>query len=409
MKIWLKYLIGIAIGLAAGVLFQSENAQFVEVLDFIVDIIIRGGRYILIPVMFFSISVACFKLRDEKMILKTGLWIIGVILVSTFTLTVLGLASALIFKLPRIPITTEKISDFPSLNVGNLIKNIFPYSGFETLINGAYLLPCFVFAGIAGAAAVFDKNNARISISLFDSLSRIFYNVMSFLTEILAIGIISIMTKWTIDFLAVAKTGAYNSLILMLTLNLLFISVVVYPLIIRFVCNDRKPYRVLYASLSSFFVAFFSGDTNLALALNLRNGKESLGIRRRCIAVTAPLLSIFARGGAALVQSVSFVLILRSYSSLGISFQDTMWIGMISFLLSFVLGEIPSGGPFIAVTLMCSMYGRGFESGFLLLKNAAPLLCAYAAGIDAITAVFGSYIVGVKTKAIVHQKLNKFI
>ena len=169
------------------------------------------------------------------------------------------------------------------------------------------------------------------------------------------------------------------------------------------------PYRVLYASICPFLVAFFSGDTNLALALNLRHGKESLGIKRRINAFSFPLFSIFGRGGAALIQAAGFVLILRSYSSLGIPVLDVLWIAGVSFLLSFALAEIPLGGPFAAITSMCLLYGRGFESGYLLLKNAVPVICAYAAGIDALTAMFGSYIIAVKTKMIHHQELRKFI
>ena len=58
---------------------------------------------------------------------------------------------------------------------------------------------------------------------------------------------------------------------------------------------------------------------------------------------------------------------------------------------------------------MCMLYGRGFESGYLLLKNVAPIICAYAAGIDALTSMFGSYIIAVKTKSIQHQEIKKFI
>ena len=175
------------------------------------------------------------------------------------------------------------------------------------------------------------------------------------------------------------------------------------------ILTDCIPYRVLYASICPFLVAFFSGDTNLALALNLRHGKESLGIKRRINAFSFPLFSIFGRGGAALIQAAGFVLILRSYSSLGIPVLDVLWIAGVSFLLSFALAEIPLGGPFAAITSMCLLYGRGFESGYLLLKNAVPVICAYAAGIDALTAMFGSYIIAVKTKMIHHQELRKFI
>ena len=409
MRIWLKYLIGIAIGLISALVFSPSTVQGQAALDFIVEIAVRFGRYALLPVLFFSVSISFFKLRDEKLLTKASAWTFGVIFSSSFALMLLGLVSALAIKLPRIPITTEKASEASSFAWQTLITKLFPFSGFESLMDGAYLLPCFIFAGLAGAGAASHKNASKAAVVLFDSLSKVFYIVLSFFIEIFAVGMIAVMCRWTIDFISAISSGVYNGLIIMLTADLLIVAFIIYPLILRFLCHEMHPYRVLYASICPFLVAFFSGDTNLALALNLRHGKESLGIKRRINAFSFPLFSIFGRGGAALVQAAGFVLILRSYSSLGIPVLDVLWIAGVSFLLSFALAEIPLGGPFAAITSMCILYGRGFESGYLLLKNAVPVICAYAAGIDSLTAMFGSYIIAVKTKMIHHQELRKFI
>lgn len=409
MKLWLKYLIGIGVGLILGIILPPSSIQSKAILDYIVDLVLRVGRYGLVPVLFFSVAISVFKLRDEKQLYKTSAWTIGVILASSLGLMLLGLISALIIKLPRIPITTEKINEVVPFSWSILFTKMFPYSGFEALIDGVCLLPCFVFAFLAGAGSASDVSSSKSAVSIFDSLSKVFYIVMSFFTEILAIGMIAVMFRWTIDFVGTVKTGVFNSLILMLFVLLILIGIVIYPLILRFFCHELHPYKVLYAGLCPFITAFFSGDTNLVLVLNLRHGKESLGLRRRVNAFAFPFFSIFGRGGAALVQTISFVLILRSYSSLGIPFGDVLWIGGISFILSFALAGIPLGGPFIAVTVMCNIYGRNFESGYLLLKNAAPIICAFAAGIDALTSIFGSYIVAVKTKTVHHQELRKYI
>ncbi|MCH5290547.1 MAG: dicarboxylate/amino acid:cation symporter [Treponema sp.] len=409
MKIWLKYLLGIALGIIAAFLIPAESAQAISLLDFIVDIVLRFGRYMLLPLMFFSVATAFFTLQEEHLLLKTSVWTFSVIVISSLALAVLGLVSALIIHLPRIPITIEKINDIPTLGVRPMLSMLFPYSGFSALLEGAYLLPCFVFAGLAGAGAASDKVASRPAITLFDSLSKVCYIVMSFFIELLAVGMVALMCRWTINFIVAFKAGVYLQLIIMLAVNLILVAFVFYPLVLYLLCHDQHPYRVLYASFCTFLAGFFSGDTNLTLVIAMRHGKESLGIRRRINAVTFPLFSIFARGGAALVETICFILILRSYSKLGISVSDTLWILIISFAISFILGQLPFGGPFVAIIAMCTMYGRGFESGYLLLKDAAPILCAFAAGLDALTAVFGSYIVAVKTRTIEHIELRKFI
>jgi Na+/H+-dicarboxylate symporter len=409
MKIWLKYLIGIVVGLILALVFPTETAQEQAAMNFVTELVVRFGRYTLLPVLFFSVAMSFFKLRDEKLLARTAAWTFGVIVASSFALMILGLASSLLVKLPRIPITTEKSNSPSDFSWQPLLTKLFPYSGFESLMDGIYIIPCFIFAGLAGAGSASDKNDSKAAVNFFDSASRVAYFVMSFFTEIFAVGMIAVMFRWTIDFAATIRTGVYNGLIFMLTADLVIVAFIIYPVVLKILCHDTHPFRILYASLCPFFVAFFSGDANLALSLNLRHGKESLGIRRRTNAFSFPMFSIFGRGGAAMVESIGFVLILRSYSSLGIPFADVIWIAFVSFALSFALAQIPVGSAFSALTVMCILYGRGFESGYLLLKAAAPVVCAYAAGIDCITAMFGSYIVAVKTKTIRHQEMRKFI
>ena len=80
-----------------------------------------------------------------------------------------------------------------------------------------------------------------------------------------------------------------------------------------------------------------------------------------------------------------------------------------SFVLSFVLGGIPAGAPYVLLTVLCTAYSRGFDTGYLLLRPVAPLFCSFAAAIDAASAMFGSYIVGVKTQRIEHIDIKHYI
>ncbi len=398
-----------AIGVAAYFIIPSGSAQARALVDFFFDFALRFGRFTLLPLLFFCVATACFKLNENKMVFKTGSWTFGLILLSSLALMLLGLFSSLIVHLPRIPITMEKTNTLTEFSIQGLLLQLFPYSGFEALLNGAFLLPCFIFAGLAGAGASSERAASKTAFSIFDSMSRVCYNVMSFVTEIFVIGMIAIMCKWTLEFVPVMSSPVFRPMIILLLVDLSLVAFVAYPLVLHFFCHEPHPYRVLYASLCPFLVAFFSGDANLSLQVNMRHGKDSLGIKRRINSVTFPLFSIFARGGDALVMAFSFVIILRSYSPLPINAFVVLWIALLSFLLSFALGSLSSGGAFIAITVMCSLYGRGLEPSYLLLKEVAPILTSFAAGFNAITAMFASYIVAVKTGMYQPKELKHFI
>lgn len=409
MKLWIKYLIGAALGAIIALVIPTENESVMSAIAFITEIVIRFGRYMVIPLVFFTAVIAFNRLRETKMLFKTGLWTGAVIAVSSLILTVVGLLSILLVKLPRIPITVEQVSEEAALGVGELVKSILPYSAFETLNNGSFVLAAFFFAMLIGTASTADQQLFKPVTQLADSLSKLMYNISIIFTEFLSVGMFTILCSWTIQFRRILASGVFTPLILMLLVDLILVAGVIYPLIIRYLCHDPHPYRILYASICPAVTAFFSGDTNLVLQLNMRHGKESLGVRRRINGVVQPLFSIFARGGSALVTAISFIVIWRSYSSLRIPFLDILWITAVSFGISFLLGGFPAGGAFVSISVLCLMYSRGFENGFLLLKPAAPIICSFAAAFDALTALFGSYIIAVKTKSVEHHGISHYI
>lgn len=411
MKVWIKYIIGIALGLIVALILPVDNAVMAGILSFLNDLVIHIGRYVVVPLIFCTTIVSFNKLRSSKLILKTGIWTFSIIIISSLLLTFVGILSILTVKLPRIPITVDTSTDTFVLGVKNMILSLFPFSAFNSILEGSFLLVGFLFAALIGweSAVNVESTIFKPVFTLADSLSKLFYNIAVFFTEAMSILCIVIMCCWTVSFKSIILSGIYTPMIIMFLVDLILIVGVIYPLIIRYLCHDPHPYRVLYASIAPALLSFISGDSNLVLPLTIRHAKESLGIRRRCGGFTFPLFSIFARGGSALVTTISFILIWRSYSSLSIPFTDVLWIFGVSFGLSFLLGGLPSGCAFILLTILCGKYARGFETSFLLLKPAALIICSFATLFDTITAMFGSYIVAVKTKMIEHHTIQHFI
>lgn len=400
MKLWLKYLIGAALGFAAALILPLDSLREAAALSFITDLIIRIGRYALLPLLFFSGIMAVYRMREDSLLLRASLWTGGTILASSVLLTALGFFSILLIRLPRIPITTERVTEIASVDLKGFFQEVFPYSAFEALQKGSFLLPAFVFALIIGFGCCMNHTNIKPVISLADGLSELFYNVSTVFTELFSAGIVFVMCSWTLQFKSVIKSGVFTPLIIMLCAQFIVLAGIVYPLVTRFVCRNGKPLKILRASIAPFFVALFSGDTNLALPVEIRLGKETLGIRQRVNGFAFPLFSIFARGGTALVSIICFVVIWRSYSTLNIEFFDMLAISLTAFALSFVMGNLPVGGTFMTLTVLCSMFGRGMETGYLLLRPAAAIIGSFAALIDAATAMFGCYIVANNTRTI---------
>lgn len=408
MKLWVKYLIGCGLGIVLAFLLPENNPAVAESLSFITNLIIRFASYLVLPLVFFTAIISVQRLRESHLILKTIFWSAFLIIASALVLTFISLVAILIVRLPRIPITAEKTASEVAFSFAQFFEKLFPPSAFETLVNGSFLFPSFLIACFLGGAAVSDENTFKPIIVLSDSLSKLLYNVSSAFIEFASIGMIAIMAKWFIEFRHIIFATTFLPLIIMLFALFIFVAFVVWPLAVFYLCHDSHPYRILYASLAPIIAAFVSGNANFVLPLALRCGKESLGIKRRINGISYPLFSFFGRSGSAIITALGFIVIWRSYVQ-DLPAGNIPWIFFMSILLSFFLSPFPSGGAFISLAFLCTLYGKGFENAELLLKPASVILCSFAASFDALEAMFASYIIAVKTKMIEHHAVKHFI
>ena len=409
MKIWIKYLAGILVGIAFALAAPQQNAEFTGIIQYLSGLAIQFGRYSLYPVLFFSFTIGVYELRESKTLFKLGAVTTIAIIISTILLTVTGLVTVLARNPSRIPIFVEGAGDVARMGIMESISQLFPSSAFEAFTNGLFILPLCIFGGFAGAGCAVDRNASKAALTLFDSLSRVAYSVMTFFVDIITVGMIALSVNWMIQYRAMIASKVFTDFIVLLVFDFLLIAFIIYPAIIRFVCGKVNPYRVLYGSTASILAAFFSGDANMTLPILLRHANESLGVRRRISSVTMPMFSIFGRGGTAMTITISFIVILKSYSSLGIAAGDMLWLMAIAIILSLLLGRFPSGGAYVALATVCALYGRGFEAGYLILKPAAFFICSIAAATDALTTIMGTYVIAKRWDMVNHRDLRFFI
>ena len=409
MKIWLKYLIGIALGVTFALVAGAENTLFVQASEFLSKTAIQFGRYALYPAVFFGFTLSIFELRENRSLFKLALITSLIICAAALLLSFIGLLSVIIHTPTRIPIFVESISDIQALGIKESLLQLLPSSSFEAVINGTYILPLCIFGGFAGAGCAVDKNIAKPTITLIDSLARVAYAVLVFFVDMLVFGMVAVSAYWVVRFHEILQTAVFADFVILLLIDLLIVALVIYPAILKIFCRDINPYRVLYASLAPMLAAFFSQDTHVALSVLLRHSNESLGVRRRISSVALPIFSIFGRAGSALVITVSFIVILKSYSSLPLNIQDMFWLMGIASLFSCLLGRFPAGGTYIALASVCSLYGRGFESGYLILRPTAFFIGSVSAAINALTAITGTYITAYRFNMTGRKDLRFFI
>jgi Na+/H+-dicarboxylate symporter len=404
MKIWIKLLVGSILGLILGALVP-ENQRLMEALVWLEQLALRIGRYAVIPMLVFFFFFSIYELHQDKLfwplVFKNFLIIISISVLMIFV----GVLATLVFSPARIPISTEEQLEVIKLDVPGNINELFPYNMFSVLAgDGIYLFPVCVFAFFLGMGLCYDRSYTKPVIALVDSLSHIFYHIATFFIEILGFIMIVLSCYWTIRFREVLRTDIFRDLILLLGILGAVLIFGIFPLLLYVLKPKKNPWAVLFGSLGSGIAAFFSGDINLSLPVLLNQTKENFGVRRRSNAVTLALFSTFCRAGSAMVAAVAFIVIFKSYSSLGITLVELLSVSFYALAISFLLARHPGNGAYTALAVLCLGYGKGFEAGYLILKPLAFYLIAVGTCLDVIIASFATYAIAQMSGLIVHKK-----
>jgi len=411
MKVWVKLLFGSIFGLAIGFLMPAGNASVISFFQWLQKLALGIGRYAVVPVLVFSLTIAVYELRQNnqfvQMIFKNSV----IIIVAAFFVIFSGIIVTIIVSPERIPIEKVDQVELSGLDTAASISEIFPSNMLSVLTgNGVYLFPACVLAFFMGMGLNYNRSYSKPLLTLIDALSRIFFHIAFFFSEILGFIVIALSSYWAVSFHGIIQAKVYKDLIIMLGIFSVILCFGIIPLFLYILRPKVNPWHVLYGFLGPAIAAFFSGDINFTIPVLQSHLKENFGLKRRSSALSTALFSTFCRSGSAMVAAAAFIVIIKSYSYLRIAPLDIFIIGIRALIISFLLARHPGDGAYIALAALCLGYGNGeYRAGYLILKPLAFYLVAVGTFIDVILSAFGSYIAARTSGFIEEQNLVRFI
>ena len=304
MKIWIKLCAGLIIGVLLGLFIPDESGKIASVFSVIAEIIISIGRYTLFPLVFFSMAYSAYELRMEKKLLSLLIRTLIYMAVAAAVAVIIGTAVVLVFSPQRIPIIIESLEILPLPNIREVFLALFPTNLFKVFVfDGNYLLPLAFFAVFLGITFSFDKLITRPVTQIFDSLAQIFFQMSSFILEVLSLAGIILAADLTFKIGSSPELSLFTQLIIILLAGALITALGIYPLLLYLFGGRKNPFPYLYGQIAPALAGLISGDTYFSTTMLIRHGKENLGIPRRVGATTFPLFALFGKAGTALVTA----------------------------------------------------------------------------------------------------------
>ena len=392
MKIWIKIFVGSILGVMLG-LFLPGTEKAMELFSFLNRLFIQVGRYVVFPLVFFALAVGTYELKREKKIFRVYGRTILYLLLSTALLIIVGMVTVLVFSPERIPIIVEQEASIELPGFKETLLGLFPQNLFQALVGpGSIMLPVVFLAFLLGVNLTFDLRITGPVVQLADSLNRIFYHINTLLCELFGFAMI-VISAYFVMTVRRHDLALFKQILIIIGIDSALVVFAIYPALLYFFGGRQNPYKWLYAVIAPALTAFFSGDNYLSVVMLARHGKENLGVPRRVGSAVYSLFAVFGRTGTALVAGATFLLVLKSYSSLEVTFVQVLWTLLFTLLISLTLGTVPGLGSYVALSTLCAIFGRGLQEGYLILRPIAPLLISFGVLLDVLSSAFVSLLV----------------
>ena len=353
MSLAMQIFIALVLAIAAGLLLQ-KHAQFAETyIKPFGTIFLNLLKFIVVPIVLFSIMCGIISMRDIKKVGAIGLKTVVYYMCTTAFAITIGLIGGNLFKkmFPVIATTDLSYQVGEKTSLMDTIVNIFP-SNFISPMAEANMLQVIVMALLIGFAIILvgEEKNTRI-ITACNDLNDVFMKCMEMILKLSPIGVFCLLCP------VVAANGAtiIGSLaMVLLAAYVCYIvhAVVVYSFAVKTI-GGISPLTFFKEMLPAIMFAFSSASSVGTLPINM-DCTEKLGTSREISSFILPLGATINMDGTAIYQGVCAIFIASCYG-IHLTLPQMLTIIFTATLASIGTAGVPGAGMVMLAMVLTSV------------------------------------------------------
>lgn len=353
MSLAMQIFIALVLAIAAGLLLQ-KHAQFAETyIKPFGTIFLNLLKFIVVPIVLFSIMCGIISMRDIKKVGAIGLKTVVYYMCTTAFAITIGLIGGNLFKkmFPVIATTDLSYQVGEKTSLMDTIVNIFP-SNFISPMAEANMLQVIVMALLIGFAIILvgEEKNTRI-ITACNDLNDVFMKCMEMILKLSPIGVFCLLCPVVaangatiIGFLAMVLLAAYVCYIVH--------AVVVYSFAVKTI-GGISPLTFFKEMLPAIMFAFSSASSVGTLPINMEC-TEKLGTSREIASFILPLGATINMDGTAIYQGVCAIFIASCYG-IHLTLPQMLTIIFTATLASIGTAGVPGAGMVMLAMVLTSV------------------------------------------------------
>ncbi|MGD6818018.1 dicarboxylate/amino acid:cation symporter [Metabacillus sp. 84] len=356
MKLSTRILIGLAAGIAFGLILNVFFPEFVKPADQYVfnpigNAFIRLIQFIVVPVVFTSLIIGLTSVKGTGKIRRYTAKLIPLYIVTSIIALGAGMLIAFLLK-PGAGVTGLPgggPENGESQSILEWLVSIIPMNPFEALAE-ANLLQVIISSILIGTAInLISEEKGRPFLSFTESLYEITGKILEIILKAAPVGVFALLASVaaTQGLDIVAKLGLYVIGLIMAV----FFMIGLYALLLF--AAGAKP-ALFFKSLSPAFVlAFGTASSNASLPVAMENIQDRYGMSKTLASFALPFGTAVKRDGAAVFQGFNALFVAQLFD-VPVTPSLIMAVFVSALLVSFSTAGVPGAGIIMMTTVLAA-------------------------------------------------------
>ena len=346
--------IALVLAIIAGIAFTGDPSFATGYIKPFGTIFLNLIKWIVGPLVFFSIMAGVVSMRDIKKVGAIGGKTVVYYLCTTAFAVAIGLLFANIFKGIFPVLSTTDLAYEPSatsVNFMDTLVGIFP-SNFVKPFVDANMLQIIVASLIIGFALILiSENNDSTDFRAVDIANEICMKAMEMIIKLSPIGVFCLLCPVVAEN-GPSVLGSLLKVLLVAYLCYILHAVVIYSASVKLL-GGLSPVAFFKGMMPAIMMAFSSASSVGTLPLNLEC-TEKLGADKEVASFVLPLGTTINMDGTAIYQGVCSVFIASCFG-INLTFPQMLTIVLTATLASIGTAGVPGAGMVMLAMVLQSV------------------------------------------------------
>ena len=353
MSLATKIFIALVLGIAAGMALTAHPSVAVEYIKPFGTIFLNLIKWIVTPLVFFSIMAGVISMRDIRKVGSIGVKTIVYYLCTTAFAITIGLLLANLFKglFPVLQTTDLVYEASAPVKFMDTLVGIFPSNFFKPFAD-ANMLQIIVASLIIGfALLLIQDQRGEMEYTLVGILNDVFMKAMEMIVKLSPIGVFCLICPVVAEN-GPAVLGSLAKVLLVAYLGYILHAVLIYSIAVK-AAAGMNPLTFFKGMMPAIMFAFSSASSVGTLPINMECA-ENLGADRDISSFVLPLGATINMDGTAIYQGVCAVFIASCFG-ITLTFPQMLTIVLTATLASIGTAGVPGAGMVMLAMVLGSV------------------------------------------------------